>query len=103
MRRIVLPTGQTYKGIQTATFEGEHWWFGCYGRPEFMEVLIRTDRAFSPIRMFAFDASTGIVSLDRETFLVARAVCGKESCVARLSLARLNAWIDNGRLQPIRP
>ena len=98
-RRIVLKTGQTYKGIQTAAFDGEHWWFGCYGKPDFMEVLIRTDRAFGGVQMFAFDASTGIVPLDRDTVLVARSVCGKESCVARLSPARLNAWIESGRLK----
>jgi hypothetical protein len=101
-RKIVLKTGQTYKGIQTAAFDGDHWWFGCYGRPDFTEVLIRTDRDFGDIRTFAFDASTGIVPLDRDTFLVARSACGKESCVARLAPVRLNAWIDSGRLAPIR-
>jgi len=100
-RRIGLATGQTYKGIQTATFDGDHWWFGCYGRPDFMEVLIRTDRRFGSIEKFAFDASTGIVPLDRETVLVARAACGKDSCVARLLPATLNAWIRTGRLRPL--
>ncbi|CAN5321524.1 hypothetical protein BH09PSE1_BH09PSE1_08420 [soil metagenome] len=100
-RRIVLNTGQTYKGIQTVAFDGEHWWFGCYGRPDFMEVLILTDRAFGDIRMFSFDASTGIVPLDLGAFLIARSVCGKESCVARLSPARLNDWIETGRLTPL--
>ena len=100
-RRIVLKTGQTYKGIQTAAFDGEHWWFGCYGKPDFMEVLIRTDRTFGAIQQFAFDASTGLVPLDRDTFLVARSVCGKESCVARLSPARLGDWIVSGRLRPM--
>ena len=100
-RRIVLKTGQTYKGIQTATFDGDHWWFGCYGKPDFMEVLIRTDRMFGAIQKFAFDASTGIVPLDHDTFLVARTACGKESCVARLAPAKFNTWIENGRLRPI--
>ena len=100
-RRIDLQTGHTYKGIQTAAFDGEHWWFGCYGRPDFTEVLIRTDRSFGAIRKFAFDASTGIVPLDRTTVLIARSACGKESCVARLAAVDLNAWIDTGRLQPM--
>jgi hypothetical protein len=100
-RQIILKTGQTYKGIQTAAYNAGHWWFGCYGRPDFMEVLINADRTFGAIRKFAFDGSTGIVPLDRDTFLVAKAVCGKESCVARLSPARLEAWIQNGRLKPI--
>jgi len=100
-RRIDLETGPTYKGIQTAAFDGDHWWFGCYGKPDFMEVLIRTDQAFGAIQTFAFDASTGIIPLDPHTFLVARSACGKENCVARLAPAALNAWIDTGRLKPV--
>ncbi len=99
--RIVLKTGQTYKGIQTAAFDGDHWWFGCYGNPAFTEVLVRTDRSFGAIQKFAFDASTGILPLDRGVFLIARSACGKESCVASLSPARFNDWIENGRLKPI--
>ena len=97
-RRIALPTGQTRKGVQTAAFDGDHWWFGCYGDPEFMEVLIRTDRNFSDIRRFRFDASTGLVPLGDGAFLVARSACGAERCVARLAPARLDDWIASGRL-----
>lgn len=100
-RKIALKTGPTYKGIQTAAFDGAHWWFGCYGRADFTEVLIRTDRTFGAIQTFAFDGSTGIVPLDRDTLLVARSVCGKESCVARLAPVTLNAWIDSGRLRAL--
>lgn len=100
-RRIVLKSGQTYKGIQTVAYGGGHWWFGCYGRPAFMEVLIRTDPTFGALQKFAFDGSTGMVPLDQDTFLVARDACGKESCVARLAPVKLNAFIQNGRLAPI--
>ena len=104
-RKIALATGPTYKGIQTAASDGDHWWFGCYGKTDFTEVLIRTDQAFGAIQKFAFDASTGIVPLDRETFLVARSVCGKDggkdSCVARLAPVALNAWIESGSLRPL--
>ena len=100
-RRIVLKTGQTYKGIQTAAYDGDHWWFGCYGNPAFTEVLIRTDRDFGAIQTFAFDASTGIAPLGRGVFLIARSACGKESCVASLATARFNDWIKNGRMKPI--
>jgi hypothetical protein len=65
-----------------------------------MEVLIRTDRSFGDVRRFAFDASTGIAPLDGDTFLIAKSACGRESCVARLAPARLNAWIESGRLRP---
>ena len=101
IRKVVLKTGQTFKGIQTAAFDGAHWWFGCYGRPDFTEVMIRTDPAFGEIQQFAFDGSTGIVPLDRDTLLVARSVCGKESCVARVAPVGLNAWIQTGRLRPL--
>ncbi|WP_269714909.1 hypothetical protein [Caulobacter sp. NIBR2454] len=100
-REIVLKTGQTYKGIQTAAYDGSHWWFGCYGKPDFMEVLIRADRTFDAIGKFAFDASTGLIALDRDTFLVAKAGCGKESCVARLVPVDLNAWVKDGTLRPL--
>ena len=101
VRQVVLKTGHIYKGIQTAAFDGRHWWFGCYGRPDFTETLLRTDRAFGGLQKFAFDASTGIVPLDRDTLLIAKSECGKESCVARLAPARLDAWIESGRLAPI--
>lgn len=100
-RSIVLNTAPTYKGVQTAAFDGDHWWFGCYGRPDFTEVLIRTDRRFGALQRFAFDASTGVVPLDRETLLVARSACGQERCVARLAPVKLNAWIREGRLKPV--
>jgi hypothetical protein len=100
-QRISLQSGQTYKGIQTAAYDGDHWWFGCYGKPAFTEVLIRTDRTFGAVQSFAFDASTGLVPLDRDTFLVAKAACGKESCVAVLAPAALNAWVESGRLRAI--
>lgn len=98
---ITLKTAPTFKGLQTAAYSDGHWWFGCYGRPEFTEVLIRTDHAFGAAQVFAFDASTGLVPLDGGAFLVARAACGKESCVARLAPARLGAWIHSGRLKPL--
>lgn len=100
-RKIVPKTGQTFKGIQTAAFDGDRWWFGCYAKSDFAEVLIRTDRTFGAIQSFSFDGSTGIVPLDRDTLLVARSVCGKESCVARLAPVGLNAWIHTGRLRPL--
>lgn len=100
-RQIALQTGQTYKGIQTVAHDGDHWWFGCYGKPAFTEVLVRTDRTFGQVETFAFDASTGLVPLDRDTFLVAEAACGKESCVARLAPVRFSDLIATGRLRPL--
>lgn len=99
-RRVALASGHTYKGIQTAAFDGEHWWFGCYGRPEFSEVLLRADRRLERVERFAFDASTGLIALGGGDFLVARSACGLESCVARLAPARLGDWVESGRLRP---
>lgn len=101
VRRITLQSGQTYKGIQTAAYGADHWWFGCYGQPDLLPVMLKVDQKFEVVGKFAFDCSTGIVPLDRDTFLVARAACGKDGCVARLSAARLDAWIANGLLKPI--
>jgi hypothetical protein len=42
-RRHVVPSSSTLKGIQTATFADDHWWFGCYGEPR---VLLKADQDF---------------------------------------------------------
>jgi len=69
--RHVVASGYTRMGIQTATFGGGHWWFGCYGKPH---VLLRTDAAFGAVERFTLDAALGIVALGDGRFLVARRV-----------------------------
>lgn len=60
LRRHVLPSGYTEKGIQTAAFFADHWWFGCYGRPR---VLLKTDASFRLVGQYEFDCALGITGL----------------------------------------
>lgn len=43
VKRHVLASGHTDKGIQTATWANGAWWFGCYGKPA---MLLRADAEF---------------------------------------------------------
>lgn len=69
LNRHLLRSGYTFKGIQTATFSNNSWWFGCYGKPR---VLILADKQFQVLQQFEFDASLGFIELSREYFLVGR-------------------------------
>ncbi len=68
--RHVIASGYTLMGIQTAAFGGDHWWFGCYGKPA---VLLRTDAAFQSVERFTLNVSLGIVALPDGRFLAALA------------------------------
>lgn len=57
IKRHVIASGYTYKGIQTAEFYEGQWWFGCYGNPK----LIKTDPKFQILEKSDFNASLGIV------------------------------------------
>jgi hypothetical protein len=65
--RHVLASGYTLMGIQTATFADGAWWFGCYGKPT---VLLRADQDFRLTGKWEFNASVGMVPLDRGRFLI---------------------------------
>lgn len=67
-RRIVLPSGYTRLGIQTAAFADGHWWFGCYGSPP---ELLKTDRNFRIVGRWNLDAALGIVGIGDGRVLVA--------------------------------
>lgn len=56
IKRHVIASGYTYKGIQTAEFHEGEWWFGCYGNPK----LIKTNAKFQILDKNDFDASLGI-------------------------------------------
>ena len=85
-KRHVLDSGYTLMGIQTAAFDGDHWWFGCYGRPQ---RLLKANAGFRPAGAWDFDASLGIVALDDGRLLVARGKCEKPAgCHGELVPAR---------------
>lgn len=74
--RHVLASGYTDKGIQTATWRGDSWWFGCYGKPQ---VLLRANAEFKLMGRWNFDAALGLEALPDGRFLLGRdSAKGKE-------------------------
>lgn len=69
VKKHVLNSGHTVKGIQTAAFADGHWWFGCYGDPK---ILLKADASLKKVERFEFDCSLGIVPVGSGKFLVAR-------------------------------
>ncbi len=78
VKKHILPSGHTHLGIQTATFDDGHWWFGCYGRPKSdtapstPPILLKADASLKKVERFEFDCSLGIVPVGDGKFLVAR-------------------------------
>ena len=72
IKRHVLKSGYTRKGIQTATFAYGCWWFGCYGN---QKVLLKTDEFFETTQRYNFNCSLGIVGVGGKSFLVAKGAC----------------------------
>lgn len=68
-RKHVIPSGQTYRGIQTATYHDDCWWFGCYGQPA---ELLKTDRQFRLLGKWNFDCALGLTGVAPGQFLVGR-------------------------------
>ncbi len=69
VKRHVLASGHTDKGIQTAAFAAGSWWFGCYGVPK---MLLRADEQFRLTGKWEFDASLGIAPLADGRFLIGK-------------------------------
>lgn len=69
VKKHVLNSDHTVKGIQTAAFADGHWWFGCYGDPK---ILLKADASLKKVERFEFDCSLGIVPIGSGKFLVAR-------------------------------
>ena len=88
-RRHVLASGHTHLGIQTAEFDGQSWWFGCYGSPA---ILLRADANLQLSGRWEFNASVGLIHLGADRFLVAvnKAEKGVGN-TARLRFARSDA------------
>jgi hypothetical protein len=85
-KRHVFASGYTLMGIQTAAYADGAWWFGCYGKPQ---VLLRADEKFQCTGKWEFNASVGIVSLDRGRFLIGQNTVVKDKGnQAKLVIAR---------------
>lgn len=67
IKRHVIASGYTYKGIQTAEFHEGQWWFGCYGNPK----LIKTDTKFQILDKNDFNVSLGIVGYSGKKLFIA--------------------------------
>jgi len=99
VRQIALKSGWTQLGIQTAAYNANHWWFGCYGSPE---ILLRVDNSFQAIERFVFSGSVGLVPVDDKTFLVGGSICsGVVGCEARLHAVKIDELIAQGLLKPV--
>lgn len=98
VKRHVLNTGYTSRGIQTALFHDGKWIFGCYGDPN---LVLIADRELRLIGRQEFDCALGLVGVDKGKVLAARRVKikGAEGSSARLVPATLSV---NGTLKEVR-
>lgn len=89
LRTHAVKSGYTLMGIQTVTFAGDCWWFGCYGKPA---VLLKADPSFQFLGRYEFDGSLGIVGLPDGTFWVGRGACAPGGpCSGSVVVARPDA------------
>ncbi len=69
VKRHVLASGHTHKGIQTAAWAHGSWWFGCYGTPK---ILLRASPGLQLTGKWECDASLGIEFLEGGRLLIGR-------------------------------
>ena len=78
-----LDSGQTYLGIQGATYSEDAWWFACYG-----QQLLTAKTDLEMLGRYTFECGLGIVGLGESQFYIARGKCQKEiGCTGHLLLA----------------
>ncbi len=68
VKRHVIASGQTRKGIQTACYAEGQFWFGCYGYPDNAAILV-TDGAFNLTAQLDTKGSIGIAGIGDSRFL----------------------------------
>ena len=85
VKKIVIKSGHTLMGIQTATFANGRWFFGCYGKPS---TLLVTDADFRMKGRYAYDCSLGIEGLSDGRMLSASGRCQpKVGCTGKIGIA----------------
>jgi hypothetical protein len=85
LNKHIIKSGHTDKGIQTATFAHDRWWFGCYGTPS---ILLVTDADFQLEGRYEFNCSLGIVGFDNGRLLSAIGRCEKDKgCTGSVQVA----------------
>ena len=88
VKRHVIASGYTLMGIQTVAYADGAWWFGCYGKPT---ILLRADQNYRLTGKWEFNASVGIVPLDRGRFLIGQNTVVKGSGnQAKVVIARVD-------------
>jgi hypothetical protein len=85
LKRHVLASGHTDKGIQTATWLKGSRWFGCYGSPA---VLLRASDDLKFTGGWNFNASLGLEALPDGRFFIGRNTLKKRRRVHRPSNPR---------------
>jgi hypothetical protein len=74
-KRYELDSGYTYKGIQTASYFNDYWYFACYGnkekgfQPRVLKVKQNGENELEFIESFDIDLSYGMIGLGGEEFL----------------------------------
>ncbi len=74
-KRHELAGGYTYKGIQTACYFNEHWYFACYGNrgkgfiPLVLKVKQTNQNRMKLIKSFDVDLSYGMIGLKDDEFI----------------------------------
>jgi len=92
---LYLPTGYTFRGIQTAEFAHDSWWFGTYhdlNGNSATRQLLRFGEPLTSFTQSSFDAALGLVVLPDGKFLVGKnRRNASDHYVGRVELAALNA------------
>ena len=71
VRRHVIESGQTEKGIQTVCRGRDGtWWFGCYSKPGKPAVTLCTDDAFALQGIYEFNSAFGMARTDADGVLL---------------------------------
>ncbi|MFA6240720.1 MAG: hypothetical protein WC655_07320 [Candidatus Hydrogenedentales bacterium] len=66
VKRHIIASGHTEKGIQTVAYFNGAWWFGCYGEPE---LLLKADETFQFLAKYEEDWAIGIAPFTQGTCL----------------------------------
>jgi len=69
VKRHLLESGQTRKGIQTAEYFNGQWWFGTYDRDNSTLVA---DKSYKLLERYQTDCSLGIVDMENNIMLFGR-------------------------------
>lgn len=86
VKRHVIASGHTHKGIQALGHWRGHWWLGCYGGD-----LIKTDDNFAPVGKYRTNWPYGIVGWDEGTYLLGVHFGKRGACRGKAVRARLDA------------